>query len=322
MTSETETVLDRRRMRRRLTTWRGIALAALALAIGAFAFSGAKMGSLSGEKQIARISITGTITEDRDQLRMLKKIAEAEHVAALLVYINSPGGTTTGGEALFGALREVAEKKPVVGQFGTVAASAGYITGLATDHIVARGNTITGSVGVLVQWPQVTELLDKIGVKVNTVRSGLLKARPSPVEETTPEALEVTEAMIQESFQWFLALVAERRKLDPDSVPGLKTGRIFSGRMAKDLKLVDEIGGEPEAIRYLETKRDVPADLEVVDWKPADDSGFGLFGANGGWVSALFGGAAEPITALLSRSGPLATLGLDGLVSVWHPSEN
>ena len=101
-----------------------------------------------GDKQIARVAIEGTITEDRDQLKLLKRIADDNNVAGVLVFVNSPGGTTTGGEALFEALRELAKKKPVVAQFGTVAASAGYIVGLGTDHIVARGNTITGSVGV------------------------------------------------------------------------------------------------------------------------------------------------------------------------------
>ena len=131
---------------------------------------------LWSEDQIARVSITGTIMEDREQLKMLQNIADADHVQALIVYVNSPGGTTTGGEALYDGLRRIAEKKPVVAQFGTVAASAGYIVGLATDHIVSRGNSITGSVGVIVQWPEVTELLEKLGVQMNTVKSGRLKA--------------------------------------------------------------------------------------------------------------------------------------------------
>ena len=161
---ETETVLDRRRLRRSLSLWRGLGVAGLALAIGAFVLGGDKLATLSGKKQIARIAIEGTIMESREQLKMLKEIADADHVAGVLLYVNSPGGTTTGGEAIYESLREIGKKKPVVAQFGTVAASAGYIVGLASDHIVARGNTITGSVGVIVQWPEFAQLMEKIGV--------------------------------------------------------------------------------------------------------------------------------------------------------------
>ena len=159
MSLETEAVLDRRRMRRRLAFWRSAAVLFVGLLFGALVFGSGDLTSLPGTKQIARVAIEGTITDDRTQTAMLKKIRDASHVEALIVFVNSPGGTTTGGESLYQALRDVAEKKPVVAQFGTVAASAGYIVGLGTDHIVARGNTITGSVGWLAQWPEVSEML-------------------------------------------------------------------------------------------------------------------------------------------------------------------
>ena len=173
---ETETVLDRRRLRRSVSLWRAAGIAGLTLALGVLAFGGDTLSGLSAKKEIARIAIEGTITEDRDQLKMINDLAEEEKVAGVILYVNSPGGTTTGGEALYEALRKLNEKKPVVAQFGTVAASAGYIVGLASDHIVARGNTITGSVGVIVQWPELAGLLEKLGVKVNEVKSGPLKA--------------------------------------------------------------------------------------------------------------------------------------------------
>ena len=179
MTLETETVLDRRRCA--AASRSGAALPSpVGLRSAALLFADRTQPASFAPQQIARIAIEGTITDDRDQLAMLKKIKDAKHVDGVLVFVNSPGGTTTGGESLYGALREVAEKKPVVAQFGTVAASAGYIVGLGTDHIVARGNTITGSVGVLAQWPEVSELLSKLGVKFNEVKSGELKAAPNP----------------------------------------------------------------------------------------------------------------------------------------------
>ena len=148
-----------------------------------------QIASHSGRQpqQIARVAIEGAITEDREQLELLKRVAAADHVRGLVVYINSPGGTTTGGESLYEALRKIAEKKPVVAQFGTLATSAGYIAGLGTDYIVARGNTVTGSVGVLVQWPEVDQLLEKLGVKMNIVKSGPLKATPNPFEPIDEE---------------------------------------------------------------------------------------------------------------------------------------
>ena len=117
-------------------------------------FSSADGRACSERRQIARVTIEGLITEDRDLLRLLKQIGESKQVAGVILFVNSPGGTTAGGEALFEALRELAKTKPVVAQFGTVATSAAYIAGLATDHIVARGNTITGSVGVIFQWAE------------------------------------------------------------------------------------------------------------------------------------------------------------------------
>jgi protease-4 len=318
---ETETVLDRRRLRRSVTFWRAAGLIALAIAIGVLTIGTDKLATLAGEKQIARIQINGTITEDRDQLKMLKNIADNDAVAGVLVYVNSPGGTTTGGEALYEGLRAVAKKKPVVAQFGTVAASAAYIAGLATDHIVAHGNTITGSVGVIVQWPEVVELLDKIGVKVNEVKSGALKASPSPFETVDDASKNVAQGMVNDGFKWFVNLVETRRHIKAAAVPGLLDGRIFSGREALQYKLIDQIGGEDEAVNWLKTVKKVPKDAKVVDFKPGSGTGLGFAGMSSGIVRWLFGSTAAEIGNFLAQDRTISTLGLDGLLSVWHPSE-
>jgi protease-4 len=323
MSLETEAVLDRRRMRRRLAFWRSAAVLFVGLLFGALVFGSGDLTSLPGTKQIARVAIEGTITDDRTQTAMLKKIRDASHVEALIVFVNSPGGTTTGGESLYQALRDVAEKKPVVAQFGTVAASAGYIVGLGTDHIVARGNTITGSVGVLAQWPEVSEMLSKLGVKFNEVKSGDLKAAPNPFEPASEDARRVMQETIDDGFRWFLSLVETRRGISARNVDGLAQGRIYSGRQALELKLVDEIGGEAEAVRWLETTRNVTKDLKVVDWKPASQSPWSSVTgqasqAAGAALVALLGGLLPHVTLPPN----LGSLGLDGLVSVWQPSEN
>jgi protease IV len=321
MSIETEAVLDRRALRRRLTAWRSAFIVAGVLAAGAIAFALGAGESISQQRQIARVTIEGTISEDRQQLRMLERLAKAPNVAAVVVSINSGGGTTTGGEALFEAIRDLAKQKPVVAQFGTVAASAAYICGLAADHIVARGNSITGSVGVIFQWPEVSGLLDKVGVKMNEIKSGPLKATPSMFEPISPGGRQVAEQMVAESQSWFLGLVKARRSIDTASVPGLEQGRVFSGREAVKFKLVDEIGGEAEAIKWLETKRGVPAKLRVVDWRPARADAVGLFRWIGMALADMWGGAAGE-NAMLSQIESLRSrLALDGLVSVWQPHE-
>ena len=224
MTFETETVLDRRRLRRRLSLWRGLAVLAAILALGLIVFSSAERVGLTERRQIARVSLEGIITEDRDKLKLFKQLAENKQVAAVILFINSPGGTTTGGEAIFEAIRELAKAKPVVAQMGTVATSAAYIAGLATDHMVARGNTITGSVGVIFQWAEVSQLLDKLGVKMNEIKSGPLKANPSPFQPMDEAGKALAEQMVAESKRWFVGLVAARRGIDTASCRGPRAG--------------------------------------------------------------------------------------------------
>lgn len=322
MMLETETVLDRRRLRRHVSFWRMATISAAVIAVGALAFSGEQVAGLISTKHIARVTFSGTITENRAQLAMLKKLAKDDKAAAVIVHIDSPGGTSTGGEAIYEELRAIAKKKPMVAQFGTLAASAGYIIGLSADHIVSRGNTITGSVGVLVQWPEFTSLFEKVGVKVHEIKSGELKATPSPFQPVDEAGKVVTKEMVDDSFKWFLDLVRQRRGIDTAAVPGLEKGRIFTGRQALEAKLVDEIGGEDEAVRWLETARNVDKDLKVVDWKPEAStrlSGLGLFGSIArDVVTDMMAGAGE---AVANGAGSLPWR-LDGLVSVWQPSEN
>ena len=321
MSIETEAVLDRRALRRRLTAWRSAFIVAGVIAAGAAAFALGAGESLSRQPQIARVTIEGLITEDRQQLRMLERLAKAPNVAGVILSINSGGGTTTGGEALFEAIRSVAKTKPVVAQFGTVAASAAYICGLAADHIVARGNSITGSVGVIFQWPEVSGLLDKVGVKMNEIKSGPLKAVPSMFEPISPGGRQVAEQMVAESQLWFLSLVKARRGIETAGVPGLEQGRVFSGREAVTFKLIDEVGGEAEAIKWLETKRGVAAKLRVVDWRPAATGSSGIFNWLGLAMAGLWAGAVAENTVLSQFDTLKSRLALDGLVSIWQPHE-
>jgi protease-4 len=320
MTLDADSITARRRLRRSLAVWRILAVLALAAAILALLLTGTTtVGGLSKRSDhIARVNVTGLITGDEKTLELLEQIEEADQVKAVLLRIDSPGGTTAGSEAVYLSLRQLGEHKPVVAVMDTVAASGGYIVAIAADHIVARGNTITGSVGVLFQWVQLQELLDTLGIEMQSIKSGELKAEPNPFEPMSERARQVTEEMVEESFRWFVDLVEERRQLAPEQVELISDGRVFTGRQAVTVRLVDQIGGEDEAKDWLAANRDIDADLEVLDWEVTGglgDSGIG-FAVARALLSALgFGEGSWFIEKITAQE----RLRVDGLLSVWHP---
>jgi protease-4 len=320
MSLDLDGALERRRLRRRLSGWRIAAILAGLLAVLALI---ARAGDSSGRSdQIARVTIEGLITDDRKQIELLKTLGDTDRVKAVILAVNSPGGTTTGGESLFEAIEELKAKKPVVAVCGTMATSAAYMISLATDRIVARGNTITGSVGVIFQFPEVSGLLDKLGVKMYEIKSGPLKANPSPFQPPDAAGLALAEEMVRESQAWFNQLVADRRKVSLSAVPGLTDGRIYSGRQALSLKLVDEIGGEKEAVAWLTASKGLAANLEVVDWTPEADGAWGFFGSRESFADRLAAFAGLDLATRLDKNSVIQSLQLDGLLSLWHGSEN
>jgi protease-4 len=317
MTMDADQIVDRRRLRRKLTFWRVVAFVVLAAAIvGALLY--AARDSLVGP-QIARVSVTGFIGEDRDQLAMLDRLGTTDAVKAVIVSIDSTGGSTAGGESLYEALRKLAAKKPVVATIGTVGASAAYMTAIATDHIVARRTSITGSIGVIFEFPEVSQLLKTLGVNMEEIKSAPLKAEPSPFHPTTDEARAVIAGMITDSYNWFVDIVAERRKLARADALRLADGRVFTGRQALDAKLIDEIGGEEEAIAWLGSAKAVDVKLPVRDWKP-ERPGRGFLSAD---AIALWFARQLGLGPLLLKGDMLdrvlpGRLKLDGLLSVWQ----
>ena len=319
MSLQADVLADRRRLKRRLSFWR-LAAVIFALALGGFLlFNIDDLGLAAGIRpHIARVTVSGIIQDDREQQKMLDEIAENSQVRAVILRINSPGGTTTGGEALYEAIRRVSEKKPVVSVFGTVATSAAYLAAIAGDHIVARNNTITGSVGVIFQWAEVTELLKFLGIKVEEIKSGPLKANPSPFQPLDEEGRALAQEMVLEAQTWFLDLVVKRRALQPDAVPGLRAGSVYSGRRALTLRLIDEIGGERVAVKWLEEKRNIPKNLKIFDWSGPSYS-FGASSAIASIISKFTGVSAQTIERALTYGTGIGGGQLDGLVSLWHP---
>ena len=319
MALRADDLIDRRRLRRKLTFWRIAALliAAVALASAAGWMLRGDFGGAAAN-HIAKVRIEGTITEDEELLARLEKIRKSSAVKGVILAIDSPGGTTAGGEAIFNGVRKLAADKPVVAQVGTLAASAGYMIASATDHIVARQSSIVGSIGVLVQFPDVTGLMDKLGIKLEEVKSSPLKAEPSPFNPTTDEERAMIRSMILDSYDWFIGLVDERRPLTRSEVVAVADGSVFTGRQALQKKLVDELGGEDEAIGWLATKG-VDGSLEVVEWKSKNGGWFLSSEALAGTLARLVGLPDQGMALLKEIGGE--RLFLDGLLSVWQPEK-
>ncbi|MQW87964.1 signal peptide peptidase SppA [Sinorhizobium saheli] len=310
-------IADRRHLRRKLSFWRWATAAILAIAgFALFAYSGWGEVRERARDHVARVSVSGLIRDDRELVERLERIADNPSVKALIVTISSPGGTTYGGEVIYKAIRKVAAKKPVVSDVRTLAASAGYLIALAGDRIVAGETSITGSIGVIFQYPQVKNLMDKVGVSLESIKSRPLKAEPSPFHPPSDEARAMIQTMIDDSYAWFVDLVAERRKLPRADALALADGRIFTGRQALEGKLVDTLGGDDE-IRAFLAERKVSKDLPVVDWEaPSGALSFGLATQAAEWLK-LLGYDAFPATKGAEKLG-LDKLFLDGLVSVWQ----
>jgi protease-4 len=317
MSFTSEQIVERRRLRRRVTFWRAVALIAV---VGAIVTAAWRVTSARGPgslvPHIARLSITGVITGDRDTIKLVEDLTTSK-AAAVLVEIDSPGGTTAGAERLYDALRRLSAKKPTVAVVRTLAASGGYIAAIGTDHIVAEGNSLVGSIGVLFQFPNFAAVLDKIGVKVETIKSAPLKASPNGFEPTSPEARAAIDSLVVDSYAWFKGLVKERRNLDDQALAVVVDGRVFTGRQGVALHLVDGVGEERDAVAWLENQRGVPKGLPVLDWKPS--TGFdklGLLGLASAGAKALgLAGLAD----MMEQTSRLAeTQSLDGLLAIWH----
>ena len=294
---EPDRLLDRRRLKRGVTIWRTLAV----LALVAVALVAAAPFAFDGGERVARLWITGLIEDDPVRDRLVAELRDDDAVRAVVLRIDSPGGTAVGGEALYLSLRSLAEAKPVVAVLGTTATSAAYLAALAGDRILAREASITGSIGILFQTAEFTALLEEIGVRAEAIRSGPLKAKPSPFERMDNPTRRVMRSVVRDTYESFLRQLMDRRALDRQTALGLADGRVFTGRQAVAAGLVDAVGGEAEARRWLAQTHGVSESMPVAD------------------VMSGQGDLLETIGATLERALPARTLSLDGLIAVWHP---
>ena len=324
MSLDADTIVDRRRMRRKLTLWRVLAvllaIATIAAVSVAMRVPGSGVLSEAGSGSIARVTISELIRTDRQRVEALERLAKSS-AKAVIVHINSPGGTTSGSEELHDSLMRLRERKPTVVVVDGLAASGGYIAALGADHIVAAETALVGSIGVLFQYPNVSDLLKTIGVQVETIKSSPLKAAPSGFEPTSPEARKAVEEIVMDSYAWFKELVQKRRNLDEAALAKVADGRVFTGRQGLALKLVDELGGERAAIAWLAKEKKIDPQTPVRDFRMRDrfrDLPFLHTAA----LSLLSGLGLELIARRFEALGAVQAmerLNLDGLLALWHP---
>ena len=323
MSLDADLIVDRRRMRRKLTFWRAwavlfVIIAALAITV-VFAPPGSRLSARANE-YIARVSLTGLIRDDKNRVDALDNLAKSG-VKAVIVHVDSPGGTTAGAEQLHKALRRVVASKPTVMVVDGLAASGAYIAAIAGDHVIAQDTSLVGSIGVLFQYPNFSDLLRTVGVKVEEVKSSPLKEAPNGFEPTSPEARAALEAIVRDSYAWFRGLVQDRRHLDATALDRVADGRVFTGRQALDLKLIDQLGDEQSAIEWLAKQRGIDPKLRVKDWPLRSQFGDLTF------IHAVVSTTLDllGLGALTKRFEDLATMqalervNLDGLLALWHP---
>ncbi len=289
MPLETDLLLDRRRLKRRLIYWRVLAVAALVVAASVGLYSA---GLKPGGARVARVVVKGVIGEDRKFNEAIDKLAEDDSVKAVLLAVDSPGGSVAGGEGLYTTIKRVAEKKPVVTVMGGVAASAGYMISAPTMRIFARESTLTGSIGVLMQTGEMSGPLEKVGVTAQTIKSGPMKDEPNLFGPLPPEAKKMLQGLIDDLYDQFVGIVATGRHMDPAHVREIADGRPYSGRQALALGLVDAIGGERDARAWLDNEKGVAKTLPVDEITPNDQNKWSINGqldrlVDGIWKSVI-----------------------------------
>ena len=323
MSLDSDVIVDRRRIRRKLTFWRVVA-AVVAIAaivtVGLVATPGGR-SSLTASGSIARVKIDGLILSDHDRVEALERL-EKSRVAAVIVHINSPGGTTAGSEQLYDSLTRLKAKKPLVVVVEGIAASGGYIGAIAADHIVAQQSSLVGSIGVLFQFPNFTDLMKTVGIKVEEIKSSPLKAAPNGFEPTSPEARAAIDALVKDSYAWFRSLVKERRGMDDAQIEKVADGRVFTGRQAVELKLIDALGDEKAAVAWLEANRNIKKGLPIRDYKLQPRFGDLTFLRAAASITLDAIGLSS-IARQVEQSGvgqAVDRLAMDGMLALWQPA--
>jgi protease-4 len=320
MSLDADAIVDRRRMRRKLTFWRVSALLIALIALVGLAAALVPGGRLTAPgAYIARIKVQGLIRGNQDRVAAIERLAKSR-ARAVIVHIDSPGGTTAGSEQLYDSLRALQANKPMVVVVDGLAASGAYIAAISADHIIAQDTSLVGSIGVLFQYPNFTDVLKTIGIKVEEIKSSPLKAAPNGFEPTSPEARAAIAAIVTDSYAWFKDLVKDRRQMSDAQLAAVADGRVFTGRQGVGLKLVDSLGNEKTALAWLEKEKKVPASTPVRDYSLEPRFSELSFLHVAAWTFEAVG--LNAIAHRIEAWGAVQAierLNLDGLLALWHP---
>lgn len=320
MSLDADAIVDRRRMRRKLTFWRVSALLIALLALVGLAAALVPGGRLTAPgAYIARIKVQGLIRGNQDRVAAIERLANSR-ARAVIVHIDSPGGTTAGSEQLYDSLRALQANKPMVVVVDGLAASGAYIAAISAEHIIAQDTSLVGSIGVLFQYPNFTDVLKTIGIKVEEIKSSPLKAAPNGFEPTSPEARAAIAAIVTDSYAWFKDLVKDRRQMSDAQLAAVADGRVFTGRQGVGLKLVDSLGNEKTALAWLEKEKKVPASTPVRDYSLEPRFSELSFLHVAAWTFEAVG--LNAIAHRIEAWGAVQAierLNLDGLLTLWHP---
>ncbi len=320
MSLDADAIVDRRRMRRKLTIRRVSALLIALVALVGLAVALVPGNRLTAPgNYIARIKVQGLIRGNQDRVEALERLSRSR-ARAVILHIDSPGGTTAGSEQLYDALRALQAKKPMVVVVDGLAASGAYIAALSCDHIIAQDTSLVGSIGVLFQYPNFTQVLKTIGIQVEEIKSSPLKAAPNGFEPTSPEARAAIAAIVTDSYAWFKDLVKNRRKMTDTQLAAVADGRVFTGRQGVPLKLVDGLGNEKTALAWLEKEKRIPASTPVRDYSLEPRFSEFSFLHVAAWTFEAVGLSA--VAHRIEAWGAVQAverLNLDGLLALWHP---
>ncbi|MDP1990414.1 MAG: signal peptide peptidase SppA [Syntrophales bacterium] len=205
-------------------------------------------GSLRLQAKVGVVRIEGVIADSRESIEQIDELADDDGIKAVVVRIESPGGGVAASQEIYRAIRQLQIKKKVIVSMGSVAASGGYLIATAADRIVANPGTITGSISAVMHFADVQELMKKVGVRSSVIKSGKFKDIGSPVREMTTEEKQLIQGIVDDIYDQFVRTISEDRKIPLEIIMSLADGRIFSGRQALQLKLVDELGGLQDAV--------------------------------------------------------------------------
>jgi protease-4 len=224
----------------------------LFMALAWIAIQGGRGGNVmarAGGDRVGVVEVVGVIGDDKTFLKELREFEEDSRIRAIVVRIDSPGGAVGPSQEIFEAMRRVQKTKHVLASMGSIAASGGFYVAMGGEKVFANPGTLTGSIGVISEFPNVSGLLKWAGVEMRTITAGKLKDAGSPFREMSAEERTYFQAMLEDVHGQFIGAVAEARKLPEAEVRKVADGRVFTGRKARELKLVDELGGLQDAVR-------------------------------------------------------------------------